>query len=141
MVNLYVPFYELPLRHLVLHLDGTTSGPTAFSGTIGKALAKCHDLSIVKFEARQNNLPNALHDVADLAISKDQQYLYNICKAIEIGAVTDSLTKKEPGPFFHSQWLTTANRILCLYVASTSLSTELVLLTVYVLRVYALVWF
>lgn len=134
-------FNELPLRHLVLHLDGTTSGPTAFSGTIGKALAKCHDLSIVKFEARQNNLPSGLHDVADLAISKDQQYLYNICKAIEIGEVTDSLAKKEPGPLVHSRWLTTANRILRLYVASTSLSTELVLLTDYVLRVYAPVWF
>jgi hypothetical protein len=42
-------FNELPLRHLVLHLDGTTSGPTVFSGNIGKALEKCHELSIAKF--------------------------------------------------------------------------------------------
>jgi hypothetical protein len=50
-------FNELPLRHLILHLDGmpTTSGPTAFSGNIGKTLEKCHELPVVKFEARQNN--------------------------------------------------------------------------------------
>ena len=66
-------FNELPLRHLVLHLDGTTSGPTAFSGNIGKALEKCHELSVVKFEARQNNLPNALQDITDIDISKDQK--------------------------------------------------------------------
>ena len=31
---------ELPLRHLLQHLDGSTSGPRAFSGPIGKALTK-----------------------------------------------------------------------------------------------------
>lgn len=55
-------FKELQLKHLVLLLDGTTS---TFAGNIGKALAKCHELSIVKFDARQNNLPNVLEDVAD----------------------------------------------------------------------------
>ena len=69
---------ELPLKHLVLHLNSTTSGPTAFSGNIGKVLAKCHKLAIVKFDARQNNLPNALHEVMTNNISKDQQYLYNM---------------------------------------------------------------
>ena len=29
---------ELPLRHLLVHLDGTTSGPNAFCGVIGKRL-------------------------------------------------------------------------------------------------------
>src|SRR5206468_1938185 len=84
-------FNELPLRHLVLHLDGTTSGPTAFSGNIGKALPKCHELPVVKFEARQNNIPTVLQDVSVIDISKDQQYLYNICTAIEVGEVTESL--------------------------------------------------
>jgi len=134
-------FNELPLRHLVLHKDGTTSGPTAFSGNIGKALEKCHELSVVKCEARENNLPNVLQDITAINISKDQQYLYNICKAIEAGQVTESLAKKEPGPLVHSRWLTTANRILRLNVSSTSPSTELVLLSDYVLRVYAPVWF
>ena len=74
MISVYVcmfHFNELSLRHLVLHIDGTTSGPTAFSGNIGKALAKCHKLSIVKFDARQNNLPNAVHEVVTNNISKD----------------------------------------------------------------------
>ena len=64
-------FNELPLRHLVLNLDGTTSGPTAFNGNIGKALVKCHELSLVKFESRQNNLPNVLQDLTGIDISKD----------------------------------------------------------------------
>ena len=55
--------------------------------------------------------------------------------------MTESLANKEPGPLIHSRWLTTANRILRLYVSSTSPSTELVVLTDYVLRVYAPVWF
>ena len=41
----------------------------------------------------------------------------------------------------HSRWLTTVNRIICLYVSSESSSKELVLLTDYVLKVYAPVWF
>jgi hypothetical protein len=79
------------------------------------------------------NLPTALQQVTDIDISKDQQYLYDICHATEVGDVTESLAKKEPGPIIHSRWLTTANRILRLYVSSTSSSTELVLLTDYIL--------
>ena len=134
-------FNELPLRHLILHLDGVTSGPTAFSGNIGKALERCQELPVVKFEARRNNLPTVLEDVTDLDVSKDQRYLFNMIKAIEAGEVTETLAKKEPGTLIHSRWLTAANRILRLYVSSTSPSAELILLTDYVLQVYAPVWF
>jgi len=41
-----------------LHKDGTTSLPITFSGNIWKALENCHEFSVVKFEARQNNLLN-----------------------------------------------------------------------------------
>lgn len=40
-------FNELPLRHLFAHLDGTTSGPTSYTGSIGKTISKCEDLPIV----------------------------------------------------------------------------------------------
>jgi len=134
-------FNELPLRHLVLHLDGTTSGPNACSGKIGKALEKCHELSVVKFEPRGNNLPSVDHVITDIDISKNQQHLYNTSKAIEVGDVTETLANKQPGPLIHSRWLTTSNRILRLYVSSTSPSVELLLLSDYILRVYAPVWF
>uniref|UniRef100_A0A6P7H9T0 Uncharacterized protein LOC114349245 n=1 Tax=Diabrotica virgifera virgifera TaxID=50390 RepID=A0A6P7H9T0_DIAVI len=32
---------ELPLRHLLIQLDGVTQGPKAFSGAIGKAIQAC----------------------------------------------------------------------------------------------------
>jgi hypothetical protein len=132
---------ELPLRHLMMHLDGTTSGPSAFSGNVGKALQKCGELSIVRFEPRENKLPTMIQKIEDLDISKDQKYLYNMCIAIKTGHVAESLAKREPGPLIHSRWLTTANRILRLYVGTETPSTTLVILTEYVLRVYAPVWF
>ena len=122
-------FNELPLKHLGLHIDDTTSRPSTFSGNIGKALAKCHILSIVKFDARQNNLSNDLHEDVTRNRSKDQLYLNYICKAMELGKVTESLAKKEPTPLLHSRWLTTANGMLRLYAVDTLLSKELVILT------------
>ena len=40
---------ELPLRHLLIHIDGATSGPRAFTGKIGKAMPTCEKLPIVVF--------------------------------------------------------------------------------------------
>lgn len=37
---------ELPLRHLLQHLDGSTAGPKAFSGAIGKKLPTCEKLPV-----------------------------------------------------------------------------------------------
>ena len=49
---------ELPLRHLMDHLDGKTSGPRGFSGPIGKKLANCEDLPIVNYELIEGNFPS-----------------------------------------------------------------------------------
>jgi len=40
---------ELPLRHLFQSLDGATTGPRGFSGTLGNALNKCNELSVVEY--------------------------------------------------------------------------------------------
>src|SRR6218665_2538521 len=49
---------ELPLRHLLVHLDGITHGPNSFSGTIGKQL-KDSDMPVVTFQRIEGNvLPN-----------------------------------------------------------------------------------
>ena len=77
---------ELPLRHLVEHLDGPTSGPRALSGPL-------------------------------------------------------ALSKREPGTMSHSRWLTTANRLLRLYVATADPSDSLKTLVRYVVTVYAQMWF
>lgn len=41
---------ELPLRHLFVHIDGSTTGPQTFSGEIGKQLESCEKKSVVQFQ-------------------------------------------------------------------------------------------
>jgi len=63
-------FNELPLRHLLAHLDGTTAGPNAFTGTLGKALPSCQSLDIVSFKTIRGDLP----EITDFeSLSKDQR--------------------------------------------------------------------
>jgi hypothetical protein len=50
---------ELLPRHLLIHLDGSTTGPKAFSGPIGKALVNCPTLPVVAFEKLDVTLPNS----------------------------------------------------------------------------------
>jgi len=49
-------FNELPLRHLFVHLDGTTAGPKAFTGVLGNALQTCQKLEVVNFKSIQGDL-------------------------------------------------------------------------------------
>ena len=51
-----------------------------------------------------------------------------------------SLTNKHPGNMVHARWLTTANRIVRLYVATESPDENLLLLVKCTLKVYAEMW-
>lgn len=128
---------ELPLRHLLEHIDGTTAGPHAFSGPIGKALMKCEELPVVNYQPIESNLPEI--PIADL--STDQQYLLKICQAVISGNCSDSVAKLQPGKMVHSRWLTVGNRILRLYISSENPSDNLVTLATFVVKVYAPMWF
>jgi len=46
----------------------------------------------------------------------DQQFLLDMCRASNSGVCPPSLANKKPGPMVQSRWLTTAARILRLYV-------------------------
>lgn len=61
-------------------------------------------------------------------------------QAISFGYVDEGLLKRQPGKMVHSRWLTTANRILRLYVSSKNPSTNLCIITEFVMRVYAPIW-
>jgi hypothetical protein len=61
---------ELPLRHLIIHLDGPTTGPKGFSGPLGKALNKIEERSVVAFKPIKSKMP--LMIIAEL--STDQKY-------------------------------------------------------------------
>ena len=105
---------ELPLRHLLIHLDGSTTGPKAFSGPIGKALVNCQTLPVVAFEKIDVTLPTVI--LKDL--STDQQYLWEMCEAISKVDCSLALSKRNPSGLNHFRWLTMANRLQRLYVAS-----------------------
>lgn len=127
---------ELPLRHLVNHLDGDTNGPRAFSGPIGKALADCNNLPVQKYSKIESVIPIVLTD-----LSWEQKYLYEMCKSVVSGVCSASLAKRNPGKLVHSRWVTTANRILRLYISSTTPSKNLIILATFVVKVYAPCWF
>jgi len=128
---------ELPLRHLLQELDGVTSGPRSFSGLIGQAMSLCENMPVVSYSQIIVELPK--HVATDL--STDQQYLYEMCDAVSTGVCSESLSRRDPGTLSHSRWLTAANRILRLYVATADPSAQLMTLVMYIIRVYAPTWF
>lgn len=128
---------ELPLRHLIEKIDGKTNDPKGFSGPIGKLLLTCQNLPVVKFKKINGTLPE--FDLRDS--STDQIYLYEICSAIARGDVPLNLLNREPGKMGHARWLTTANRVLRLYVGTEQPSNELKTLAEFIVKVYAPVWF
>jgi len=107
------------------NIDGGTQGPDVFSGIIGKALNACEQLPVVQYCAIMLENCSSLEG-ADL--STDQQFMYDMCQAISIRQCFPDLALHKPGPIVHSRWLTTANRLLHLYVAILN-------------TVYAPVWF
>ncbi|KAL4132835.1 hypothetical protein QTP88_009924 [Uroleucon formosanum] len=129
---------ELPLRHLFQHLDGKTSGPRGFSGALGKQLENCHKLPVKKIKPIKGNMP-FLETAIDL--STDQKYLFNICVSIINGECSIDLARTNPGKQAHSRWLTTANRILRLYISTEKPEENLITLTKFILKVYTPMWF
>ncbi|KAK4875275.1 hypothetical protein RN001_011697 [Aquatica leii] len=90
-------------------------------------------MSVVNFES----IEVTLSDVSVKELSTDQRYMYEICSGISKGIISLLLSEKDPGKMSHSRWLTTANRILRLYVSTEFPLTNLKILTKYVIRLYA----
>lgn len=128
---------ELPLRHLIQTLDGKTSGPKGYTGNIGKKLEVCETLNVIEFQA----IPTSIPEINPADLSTDQQYLYNIVTSISKEMLCQGLQFLNPGKLAHSRWLTTANRILRLYVATEKPPGNLITLTKYIMKVYAPLWF
>lgn len=95
---------ELPLRHLFLHIDGSTSGPQTFSGEIGKQLESCEIKSVIHFQPIFAELPEILTE----NMSSDQKYLYKIVSAVITGIFPEDLKNKSPGKMSHAQWAHTS---------------------------------
>ena len=128
---------ELPLRHLLKYIDGATSGPRAFSGPLGRQLVSCEKLPVAVFQAVDGELP----ELNDVDLSTDQRYLYDMCQAVILGKCSMELSRKDPGAISHARWLTTANRLLRLYVSTKEPSVNLTTIVTYIIKVYAPMWF
>ena len=90
---------KLPLRHLLEHLDGSTTGPGAFAGPIGKALSTCQLMPVVAFEKIVADLPSV--DLKNL--STDQKYMWEITNAVSSGECSLALAQRQPGTLNHSR--------------------------------------
>jgi len=121
-------------------IDGKTSGPKGFTGPIGKRLSTCEKLPVVGFEAIESDL-TVMDNVTSVELSTDQKYLHAICRAVATGDCPTNVAELTPGHLHHGRWLTTACRILRLYVATVDPSQELRILATFVMRVYAPMWF
>ena len=131
---------ELPLRHLFECLDGETSGPSGYSGPIGQVLVNCHKLPPVKFRPIKSPVEELFPDLKK-ELSTDQKYMFDICRIVSVGECPPGFGDGSPGMLNHARWVTTANRILRLYIASDSPSQTLKEMTNYVVKVYAPSWF
>ena len=137
---------ELPLRKLFRKLDGETTGPTTFRGPIGKRLHQCDQFLVQEFEIIPNDEFPTFDDTIRKDLSRDQKYLLNICNVIRgspDGRLDDALNHKI-GPLCHSRWLTTANRILRLYLSTLEgedYYENLQIVTKFIIIVYAPMWF
>lgn len=54
---------EPPLRHLISHIDGQTSGPSTFTGPIGRRLSDCENLPVVEFTPIPRELLNVIYQI------------------------------------------------------------------------------
>ena len=138
---------ELPLRHLMIDLDGPTTSASGFTGPIGKAIMNATDLPIktnFKKISIGPDLPLLPDDVVK-DLSTDQKYGYEIVKAIRTGILPQRLANSEIGQYNHSRWLTFANRICRIYVSDHGFKGQdaknLQLLAEYVTGVYFPIWF
>ncbi|GBO08893.1 hypothetical protein AVEN_224413-1 [Araneus ventricosus] len=70
--------------------------------------------------------PLDLKDIKKL--STDHQYLYRICLAIKNGSCSSSVADNSPGELSHARWLTSANRLLRLYIGTPCPSQNFIIL-------------
>ena len=130
---------ELPFRAFFNRLDGTTSGPTSFKGTIGQEIR--NDLTLLSFIDFTPIMGKVKEISYQNELSTDQRYLYDMCIAVQSGVVNPNLAVKSPGNINHARWLTRANRILRLDVSTKNPEENLVHLVSNILNLYAPGWF
>ena len=133
---------ELPLRALIRDLDGGTSGPFTLKGPIGSTLNDdLTELQVTSFSKIPNPDFPQVAEEEGYRLSKDQDYLYRMTKAIMEGHVPEELLNEEPGNLNHSRWGTLANRYERKYVSTPRPSKQFKDLIHAIVVFYAPSWF
>ena len=133
---------ELILKHIFKDSDGNSSGPTSYSGPIGRIISE--DLTkypLVQFQAIAGKVEEISSEMV-CTFSTDYRYLYEISIAIQIGPekINERLLIKNPGTLNHARWNTLANRILRLYISTLHPSNDLKRLVNFILKQYVPGW-
>ena len=133
---------ELPLKNVMAKFGVQTKGPNLHGGEIGQSLPKAETLNIYPdFPLIRIDDGFAANLVAATDLTSDQKYLRDILLVISTGNIPDNFAKKSPGKIGYARWLTTANRILRVYISNRNPSDNLISITKYIVHVYACMWF
>ena len=138
---------ELPCKHLVTKLDGSTlsgdswSGPVARLFGIVECLPRRREFEPIPFLEPLTVIPD---DIVK-GMSTDSRLAYRLVQAIAVGELSEELAAMTPGKLNHSRWLTTGMRCLLLYASDHGLSRKhtntLRLLATWVTQVYFPMYF
>ena len=104
---------ELPLRRLIITLDGRTLCNNRWMAPICKLLDSMTELPTNPSFARgiSGDLLISLFPEVVEDLSSNRFYAYNIAEGIRSGAISNDLALLEIYPVDQTRWLTTANRI------------------------------
>ncbi|GBN34169.1 hypothetical protein AVEN_270728-1 [Araneus ventricosus] len=112
-------------------------GQNLLLGHSGSSSLAVEKLPVVDYE----RIDCSITDIDSNLLSKGQQYLLDISNAITLGNCPEDLENRDPGPLFHSRWLTAANRVLRLYISSSDPTGNLTEIIGFILKLYMPVWF
>jgi hypothetical protein len=142
MIGCFLHMNELPLRHLIIELDGPTVTGNRLSGPIGSLLHgdQTYRLEPVNFARVPIAAPRPEIKEIEM-LSDDQRLLMEYMFGISEGKISEKFVHRKPGPLNLARWLTTAIRILVLYTRTEDPSETLIILVHYIVKVYAFTWF
>lgn len=98
-------------------------------------------LKVVEFEPIPFDDGAMPPNIANIELSNDKQYLYDMAVAVSTGVCPESLANRKAGPIHHARWLTKASRILRKYVSTEKPSKDLKELAKYIIKVYVPTFF
>ncbi len=104
-----------------------------FTGNIGRQLKTYDSFPIIDFQRIDAEEPTV--DCGDY-FSTNEKYLFDIHQAITNGYYSPDLVHHSPVKMAHSRWLTTANRLLRIYISTVCPSENLMNIASFIMKVY-----